>query len=256
MLNHDFALTPKHMIFVIDPLVLRVARFLMGFSSFDRAFRWDPSRGTRIMLVPRDGSRPRIAECDPFFHFHFANAFEDRSDTVIDLCRYEDYAIAEALRDFKGSSDIGAHSSLWRMRVTPSGKVEQSQLCPFQAEFPQLDTELSGARNRYTYLSARPSGPGYPTAVVKVDHDTGNNRSFDLGVGFGVGEPIFVPRPERRQEDDGWLLSLVYDGAKHRSRLYVLDARDVEGEPIAVAHLPHHVPFGFHGTFTTRVPST
>jgi all-trans-8'-apo-beta-carotenal 15,15'-oxygenase len=256
VLNHDFALTTKHMIFVIDPLVLRMTRFLTGFSSFDRAFRWDPARGTRIILVPRDGGVPRVAECDPFFHFHFANAFEDGSDTVLDLCRYEDYAIGELARDFKAATKLSVHSSLWRLRVTPSGRVQQSELCPFQAEFPQLDTTLTGARHRYTYLAARPSGPGYPTAVVKVDNDTGQSSSFDLGVGFGVGEPIFVPRPERRDEDDGWLLSLVYDGALHRSHLYVLDARDVEGEPIAVAHLPHHVPYGFHGTFTPRVAAT
>ena len=44
VLNHDFALSAKHMIFVIDPLVLRMGRFLTGVSSFDRAFHWDPSR--------------------------------------------------------------------------------------------------------------------------------------------------------------------------------------------------------------------
>ena len=36
-------------------------------------------------------------------------------------------------------------------------------------------------------------------------------------------------------------------------RLVVLDARDVESDPVAVAHLRHHVPLGFHGTFTRRV---
>ncbi len=253
VLNHDFALSAKHMIFVIDPLVLKMGRFLAGVSSFDRAFRWDPSRGTRIVLVPRDGGRPRIAECEPFFHFHIANAFEDGTDTVIDLCRYEDYAVGDLLRNFKGATELSAHSSLWRLRVTPSGRVEQSELCPCQAEFPQLDTALGGARNRYTYLAARPAGAGYPTAVIKVDNDAARHWSFDLGAGYGMGEPIFVPRPGRHDEDDGWLLALVYDGAEHRSHLYVLDARDLEGEPIAVAHLPHHVPFGFHGTFTSRL---
>jgi all-trans-8'-apo-beta-carotenal 15,15'-oxygenase len=251
--NHDFALTSKHMVFVIDPLVLRVTRMLLGLSSLDRAFEWQPSRGSLIVLVPRDGGKPRVTECEPFFHFHFANAFEDGSDTVIDLCRYEDYAVGELLRDVQGADDVTAHSSLWRLRVTPSGRIEQTELCPWQAEFPQLDCELTGKPNRYTYMAARPGGAGYPTAVVKVDNDSGQRWAFKLGEGFGVGEPIFVPRPGRHREDDGWLLSLVYDGVEHRSRLYVIDARDVEAEPLAVAHLPHHVPYGFHGTFTERV---
>jgi all-trans-8'-apo-beta-carotenal 15,15'-oxygenase len=251
--NHDFALTAKHMVFVIDPLVLRVARFLLGFSSLDQSFEWQPERGSLVVLVPRDGGKPRVAECEPFFHFHFANAFEEGSDTVIELCRYEDYSVGELLRNVQGADDITAHSSLWRLRVTPSGKVEEQELCPWQAEFPQLDCEMTGNRHRYTYMAARPDGPGYPTAVVKVDNDLERQWALNLGEGFGVAEPIFVPRPGRGAEDDGWLLSLVYDGAAHRSRLYVLDARDVEAEPLAVAHLPHHVPYSFHGTFTERV---
>jgi all-trans-8'-apo-beta-carotenal 15,15'-oxygenase len=251
--NHDFALTEKHMIFVIDPLVLRMGRFLLGLESLDRSFEWQPERGSLIVLVPRSGGKPRVAECEPFFHFHFANAFEEGSDTVIDLCRYEDYAVGELLRHVQEVDDVSAHSSLQRLRVLPSGAVEITELCPWQGEFPQLDCERTGRHNRYTYLAARPGGVGYPTAVVKVDNDSGERWACDLGVGFGVGEPIFVARPGRAKEDDGWLLSLVYDGAEHRSRLYVLDARDVEAEPLAVAHLPHHVPYGFHGTFTQPV---
>jgi all-trans-8'-apo-beta-carotenal 15,15'-oxygenase len=253
VLNHDFALTTRHMVFVIDPLILRLPRFLLGFSSFDRSFRWDPSEATRIILVPRDGGKPRVAECEPFFHYHVSNAFEDGSDTVVELCRYRDYAVNELLRSFASAADITAHSSLWRLRISPSGRIEQTELCDCQAEFPQLDAALTGSRHRYTYMAGRPSGAGYPTAVIKVDGDTAIHTAFDLGVGVGVGEPIFVPHPDRRREDDGWLLVLAYDAAEHRSRLIVLDARDLNAEPVAVAHLRHHVPFGFHGTFTPRV---
>ncbi len=253
--NHDFALTTKHMAFVIDPLVLRMTRFLLGISSLDRSFEWQPWRGSMIVLIPRDGSKPRIAECNPFFHFHVANAFEDGSDTVIDLCRYEDYSVGALLREAREAADVTAHSSLWRLRVMPSGAVEQTELCPWQAEFPQLDSAMTGKRNRYTYMAARPGSAGYPTAVVKVNNDNGDSQAFDLGAGYGVGEPIFVPSPGRTSEDDGWLLSLIYDVAEHRSRLYVLDARDLETGAVAIAHLPHHVPYGFHGTFTERVSS-
>ena len=65
-----------------------------------------------------------------------------------------------------------------------------------------------------------------------------------------------MPRSPDSAEDDGWLLSVVYSAAEHRSRLVVLDARDVEADALAVAHLRHHVPLGFHGTFTSRVAAT
>jgi len=81
----------------------------------------------------------------------------------------------------------------------------------------------------------------------------GKQNEITHGPTHIVGEPIFVPRSADAAEDDGWLLSLVYSASQHRSRLVVLDARDVESEPVAVAHLRHHVPLGFHGTFTQRV---
>jgi all-trans-8'-apo-beta-carotenal 15,15'-oxygenase len=68
-----------------------------------------------------------------------------------------------------------------------------------------------------------------------------------------VSEPIFVPAHPTAAEDDGWLLTVAYDPAHHRSRLLVLDAGDPEADALYVGHLRHHVPMGFHGTFTSRV---
>lgn len=33
----------------------------------------------------------------------------------------------------------------------------------------------------------------------------------------------------------------------------LLDARDPQRGPLAILHLKHHVPYGFHGTFTPVV---
>jgi len=64
--------------------------------------------------------------------------------------------------------------------------------------------------------------------------------------GLGMSEAVFVPRPGATAEDDGWLCAFVTDRASERSELVVLDARDVEGEPVARVHLRRRVPFGFH----------
>ncbi|HJW69931.1 MAG TPA: carotenoid oxygenase family protein [Candidatus Binatia bacterium] len=45
------------------------------------------------------------------------------------------------------------------------------------------------------------------------------------------------------------MLALAYDQARSASDFYVLDARDIAGEPIARAALPHRVPYGFHGNW-------
>jgi all-trans-8'-apo-beta-carotenal 15,15'-oxygenase len=60
-----------------------------------------------------------------------------------------------------------------------------------------------------------------------------------------------VPRSE--QEDDGWVLTLVYDAEHHRSDVVILDGRDLTKGPLARLHLKHHVPYGLHGSFVPQV---
>ena len=55
---------------------------------------------------------------------------------------------------------------------------------------------------------------------------------------------MFVPRSADAAEDDGWVMSLVYDSATERSDLVILDAQDFAGEPVATVHLPHGSPSG------------
>ena len=59
--------------------------------------------------------------------------------------------------------------------------------------------------------------------------------------------------PGAAPEDDGFVLCTVYDGASDTSHLAVLDAANVEAEPVATAHLEHRIPLGFHGNFAAGV---
>jgi all-trans-8'-apo-beta-carotenal 15,15'-oxygenase len=239
---------------VIDPLVLSLPRFLLGFDSLDRAIRFDAKRPTQMILVPRDGGKPRVAECDAFFHYHINNAFEDGDDVVLDLVSYPDYDnIHRGLRRFRDSAFDDIDTKLWRMRVKPSNEVTTEEIFSANCEFPQHDWRLTTSAHRYAYMAAETNSDSTLNSIVKVDHQTGASATHAFGRGQVAGEPIFVPRSADAAEDDGWLLSVVYSAAEHRSRLVVLDARDVESEAIAVAHLRHHVPLGFHGTFTSRI---
>ena len=58
-----------------------------------------------------------------------------------------------------------------------------------------------------------------------------------------------VPRHDDAAEDDGWLMSLVYDKATDRGELVVLAAADPAAGPVARVMLPNRVPLGFHGNW-------
>ena len=82
-----------------------------------------------------------------------------------------------------------------------------------------------------------------------MQHDlkTGAVTSARLGPGRQAGEGVFVPTSSRAAEDEGWVLSVVYDPADDRSELVILDATSFGGKPVATIALPQRVPFGFHG---------
>ena len=62
------------------------------------------------------------------------------------------------------------------------------------------------------------------------------------------GEPMFVPRPNSEDEDDGLLLAGVTDLREGRKDfLVVLDAKDML--EVCRAQVEAHVPHLFHGIF-------
>jgi carotenoid cleavage dioxygenase-like enzyme len=58
-----------------------------------------------------------------------------------------------------------------------------------------------------------------------------------------------VPASPAAGEDEGWLITFVYDAARDGSDLVIVDAADVTGKPVATIALPQRVPFGFHGSW-------
>jgi carotenoid cleavage dioxygenase len=60
---------------------------------------------------------------------------------------------------------------------------------------------------------------------------------------------VFVPASASAAEDEGWVLTYVYDEARDASSLVVLDATGFDKPPVASVTLPQRVPFGFHGSW-------
>ena len=251
--NHDVALTQKHLLFVLDPYMFDLGRLAAGGPVME-AIVHRPAKGTRFVLVPRDGGPARIVEHESLVHVHVSNAFEDGSDTVVDLVLFDDFAtLKRDLTDFRSAFTTLPPSRLMRYRITPGGRVIAHELTDAPGEFPQFDRRLATRPHGFTYLTGRTTPSGPYDSVLKVDNGSGAVQAHPLGHDSYVGEPLFVPRSPDAAEDDGWLLAVVYSAADHRSRLVVLDARDLNAPPVATAHLDHHLPLGFHGTFTRRV---
>ena len=87
-------------------------------------------------------------------------------------------------------------------------------------------------------------GPAY-----KHDLTAGRTEVHDYGAGRMTLEPVFVPRGGGVAEDDGWIMSYVYDAGRDASDVVILDAQRFSEAPVATIQLPVRVPFGFHGSW-------
>ena len=120
-------------------------------------------------------------------------------------------------------------------------------------EFPRLDPRREGLAYRYGYVTqtAPPGGDAMPTRILRYELDATSAATTvcDLGPGRTPGEPVFVPAGARAGEDEGWLLTYVYDAARDASDLVIVNAGDLEAGPVAAVHLPVRVPYGFHGSW-------
>jgi carotenoid cleavage dioxygenase-like enzyme len=81
----------------------------------------------------------------------------------------------------------------------------------------------------------------------------GTSTFHDFGPGRSTSEPVFVPVDGDAAEDEGWVLSFVYDKAEGSSSFVVLDASDMSAEPVATVAIPQRVPHGFHGSWLPDV---
>jgi all-trans-8'-apo-beta-carotenal 15,15'-oxygenase len=245
---HDFIATETHLIFLVSPARVDVPRMLLQLGSFQDLFRWRPELGTEIICVPIERPAEAIRfSTDAFYQWHFANAYASGNELVVDYVRYP---------NFDSFYDVGAAGSghtaapleagrAHRARIDLSRRSLKSEILSDRScEFPTVAPNLSGRRQRLTYLALDDLG-----AIGKLDVETGELTAHALPPWQRATEPLFVGRPGARHEDDGWLLSLCHDGRAQRAFLSVYDALRLEEGPVARAWFDHSIPITFHGTF-------
>jgi carotenoid cleavage dioxygenase-like enzyme len=249
---HDFAITAEYVIFILCPLVFSFE----NAQQTGKLFSWEPERGTRIGVMPRSGGNADVRwyETDASYVFHPMNAYAEDGAIILDVSRYNSlrFMDPEASRTPEIGED-GARLHRWRIDLKPGGSITSTPLDDTSGEFPRVDERRLGRKHRFGYLAA--TGPedtgGKPvwTAIKKYDLERGTSVERRFGGGNGVGEPLFVPRHAEAKEDDGYVLALVYNQARNSSDFFILDARDIAGDPIAEVRIPNRVPYGVHGNW-------
>jgi hypothetical protein len=124
-------------------------------------------------------------------------------------------------------------------------KVDTAALIQRAKEFPP--TPVAGCVDSRTVPEIFASND--PKDPIKI---------FKSPSGFYAQESRFVPRDNGKSEDDGWILSYVFDesqlgkdgnaGPGAKSELWIIDAREMTAVVCRVK-LPQRVPYGLHGNW-------
>ena len=131
--------------------------------------------------------------------------------------------------------------------VGAEAPVTRRALADAPLELPRINYEAhAGRAYRYVWGTGIRTRGDFLDSIVKIDTETGTVGRWHVA-GLYPGEPVFVPSPSASGEDDGVLLSIVFDTAKERSFLLVLDAARLAEK--ARAEAPHAIPFHFHGNY-------
>jgi carotenoid cleavage dioxygenase-like enzyme len=253
-LIHDFVLAGPYLIFLIPPVKVQGLPVGLGLRSYGNSMSWEPEQGTQIWVFDKQTlSLVSRSETEGLFLWHFGNGCVDHSGMVmIDFAGYEDFNINQRLAELPtGTLKTPTKSGLWQLQFHPqTGEVKALEKgYSSLAEFPMVPPAEIGQQWRHTYFL----GFGQDTdtteeffnAIARFDYKTGALAVADLGQNRYPLEPTYAVNPADPQS--GWLLTLVYDGNRHQSEVWILDSNRLDEEPVCRLGLPHVIPLGFHG---------
>ncbi len=238
---HDCSITENWFLFLDLPVIFDAQMILDGHTL---PYRWEEDRPARVGMLPRDGSAEDVvfAEVEPCWVFHPLNSYEDEDGRIVlDVVRHPKMFATDLLGPNEGAPTLD------RWLVDPKGgPVKETRLDDHGQEFPRMDERRIGQRHRYGYGAGLQDGAFVAGGLLKHDLEAGKTEVRDEGAHRQFMEAVFVPRAPDADEDDGWVMTYVHDARANRADVQILNAQDIQGDPVATVHLPERVPFGFH----------
>lgn len=285
--NHSFGMTAEHFVILEQPVALNILKVMT--TNWRREGLWSslvkfPGEKTVFRVIRRSDKQLLTVrlEAEPFFCFHFVNCFEAVDYLVVDLVGYSDINVLEALfldNLVPCAQSTALSSACFRRYFLP---INVSQAAPdvnlvtvpetkataymrspgvihctpdyitaekTVLEMPRINYDnYNGKKYRFVYgttsLLSDETGQ-----LVKMDLDT-KKVVYWTATGYIPGEPVFVPKPGAKNEDDGVVLSPVLSELPNSPAfLLVLDAKTFK--QLARAYIPCHTKMAtsLHGSF-------
>lgn len=259
---HSFSVTENYIVVPEISLKYSMAKILKNEPCPYYIFDWEPHSEAFIHVIDKKtGEEIASLEVPPFFTFHFINAYEEVDKdsgqicVIADCCEYMGkptilkHMQLDVLRSTK-PNDTLPDSRLGRLIIpldgSPVGELVTAVPHDYHGrglDMPTINPLYKTHKYKYVYACAAHRPTNFLNMLTKVD--VVNKTTLNWYEEGGIpSEPLFVPRPGAKLEDDGVVLSIVSDN-NGGSFVIVLDG--ISFVELARAPLPHGLPYGFHG---------
>ncbi len=253
---HDFAITERYLVFVLQPL------FFKDASSDRKAFadrlQWNADQPVHVLVI--DKQSLQIAhrfELPAFFAFHMGNAWQDGSTIRIEVATANEFKplmrqIVQATTAQPLTLLPTAPNAHEIVLDTAGGRATIEALPGTGVDFPRFDQRFTGQPTQQLFMLGRSAQMPHDVfgfnRVCRIDRRTQSEKIFDYDANAIAEEHLFVPAPGDRQ-GDGWLIGTSFNWQQQQTTLSVFDAQHIEDGPIAECRLPYALPLGLHGQF-------
>jgi len=240
VMMHDFGVTATRVVFMDLPVVANFEKLEEGYGM---PFQWSDDHQARLGVMSRTSTTDTVQwiDIDPCYVFHPLNSYDDGDKIVMDVVRYRKIFTAAGDDEY----DKGSELVRWTIDVD-AGTVDSRVLSNVDQEFPRINPNYVCHKHRYGYSLEAGVELGFGN-LLKYDLEAGTTEIHSVGNHCAGGEPVFVPTGEA--EDEGYIVSVVYNSKTNLSEVHIIDAQKFTAAPVAVVKLNTRVPFGFHGNF-------
>ena len=250
---HDFMITDTKLVIIAPPFR---ASNTEGESFLD-LFEWKSQQNGKVFILDKNNLNVmKEIEIDPFWVFHFGNAYDISANEIgFDFAKHDapSFMTGDAFYAMDGS---------WNGQVTPDVAYVQARIDLSakrmvmesvnelgKAEFIKIDPRDASSKHRYSLMlgvSERASALTYFNRLLLFDRQSGTSRHFDAANTEIFEEHLIVPKPN---STGFWIMGTALDWARGVTTLSVYDGDYLPDGPVVKAELDIPLPLGLHGAF-------
>lgn len=214
---------------------------------------------SKSVSIPFDG----VVEAET----QLINAYEDGTKIILDAIRADGTNIppgsensqwpwASSLQEYRQNA---ASKSLWRYEIdVQSGIVSKEQMTEIQCFFGVVHPNQSTRQHHQIYMAIGALGTNVapPQGVARFDTVS---KTMDSWIPEGhefCGEPMFAPKDSPNSDDDGYILTVLFNGKTEQSEMIIFQSTDISSGPVARIPLGIGIPHGLHGCFAADAMAT